>query len=165
LPGLARHGIRNEAGEMPPAAEMPSLLDDGAFLEELEKLETGTPRPQPVSRPAFWGGATNAPAPQRSTAPPPAAHASVVPAPAADHHPVEPVGDSFVWPEPALEKATADHVYYRDGELVTHPHVTPSQKMAALVVILGIIAGAGSAAWLFEDRVEQIVTAWTVVSR
>jgi hypothetical protein len=134
---------------------MPSLLDDGAFLEELEKLETGTPRPQPVSRPAFWRGATNTPAPHRSVPEaPPAAAAEKAP-----------MGDSFVWPEPALAKATADRAYYRNGELIAHPGATPSLKIAALVVVLGIIAGAAAAALLFEDRVEQIVTAWTIAPR
>ena len=152
--GLVRHGIRNQALEMPSAAEMPSLLDDGAFLEELEKLETGTPRPQPVSRPAFWGGATNTPSPHRSVAEP-------LPA-----EPVEKVvGDSFVWPEPALEETTAHRVHYRNGELIGHPGVTPSLKIAALIVVVGMIAGATGAVWLFEDRVEQIVTAWTVAPR
>jgi hypothetical protein len=160
---------------MPSAVAMPSLLDDGAFLEELEKLETGTPRPQPVSRPPFWGGAapvSNAKPVARQAVP---AGAEATPAAqdgaeiAADAPGNAHMGhDAFVWPETVdAPSLTGEHAYYEDGEQVTAPRQrgSVSSRLAALVIVVGVIAGAGSAAMVFHDRVDRIVTAWTVVAR
>ena len=158
---------------MPPRAEPRSLLDDSAFLDELEKLETGTPRPQPVSRRAVRADPTRTAAPalvdaQPAHAEPALGSADAIHASRAERA-ADMARDAFVSPEPLAQDTTSGRgrAYYDDGEHIGGrvDAANLPRGLAALVVLLGIAAGAGSAAFLLQDRVERIVTSWTLAAR
>lgn len=125
-----------------PAA-LPSLMDDGDFLNELDKIEMSVPRPQPVSRPPFWGAAPHVV--------PPADEAE------SDDPEQDGLAATYSWPEPVAPES-APGPARAVGDQVP-------RRLAALVVLVGMCSGAGSAAFVFHDRVEQIVAAWTVARR
>jgi hypothetical protein len=142
-------------------------MDDSSFLAQLDKIGIGAPRPQPVSRPAFWQGPSQAgKADDEGTA-----HGEQT----TDFEAIEEIADieAIATIEPADAPAPPPLVWPEPQRAATDSKPVPSytaaagvpRRLAALVIVLGVCAGAGGAAFMLHDRVEQIVAAWTNAAR
>jgi hypothetical protein len=148
---------------MPSSAPALSLMDDEDFLVELEKIETGIPTPQPVSRPPFWEAQERARTSFQTDAlaievPD---EVSIEPQAEVSTERVKDLPAAFQWPQPAAP------VWMPPQAAVAAPRVERSvpRRLAALVILLGVCLGATGAAFVFHGRVEQIVETWTAAGR
>jgi hypothetical protein len=149
---------------MSNTTQAPSLLDDGDFLLELDKIGTVPTRVEP-ERPGFW-----APHPQAGRGHGPATTSRTIredsrnaPDGQSAHEDDDEVPAGAFEPSEVVPAAAA---YAATGAAETDadPQRVPNY-LAALVILLCMGVGASGAALAFHNRVQRIVAAWTLAAR
>jgi hypothetical protein len=115
------------------------LMDDGNFLQELDKIGTGPAPMEAPQRRGFWA------AQERASADDDLVDMADLPAP-----------------------SNAERVLFDADEASEEGDVdaeTVPTYLAALVILLCTCVGAGGAVVALHDRVQQIVAAWTFAAR
>jgi hypothetical protein len=120
-------------------SEPPSLMDDGNFLLELDKIGTGPAPGQTPQRRGFWAAENSSGA------------------------------DDDLGDVPNFDAAETPGQIARDadepGRDIDADSETVPNYLAALVILLCTCVGASGAVLALHDRVQQIVAAWTIAAR
>jgi hypothetical protein len=142
----------------------PSLMDDGNFLLELDKIGTNPGPSQPAPRRPFW-----APDPRVAAADGPGdgngrgGRKRVEPRePHEDDDEVPPA--AFLRSETVPVHTRLDAFDEADADPNADKELVPS-SLAALVILLCMCVGASGAALVFRDRVQHIVATWRMAAR
>jgi hypothetical protein len=131
---------------MAPAREIPSLMDDDEFLNELEKLEGEPPRSAAdrASRVALASGFSGA---QQSSSPPTP--------PVLEGRRIEPDAAAGLAIPRDIDRW---NIHGFTTEALEHIAPSPASKVPAFfAIVIGLCVGAAGSALLLHDRVARIV--------